>query len=50
VRHIFCAHRRHRLDVCALVEELVDEAEVAELRRQVEGGIAILRWGSGEAV
>jgi hypothetical protein len=31
------------LDVGALVEELVDEAELAILRRKVEDGCAILR-------
>jgi hypothetical protein len=37
------------VDVCALGEECVDEVEVALARKQVEGGPAILRWGSGEA-
>jgi hypothetical protein len=36
-----------RVDLGALGEELVDEAELAELRRHVEGGPAILLWGSG---
>jgi hypothetical protein len=33
------------LDVGALVEELVDEVELAEPRRPVEGGHVILRLG-----
>jgi hypothetical protein len=36
------------LDVGALGEELVDEAEQAELRRPMENGLADLRWGRGE--
>jgi hypothetical protein len=42
-----------RVDVGTLGEELVDEAELARLRRKHEGGEggeAILRWGRGEAV
>jgi hypothetical protein len=38
----------HRVDVGTLGEELVDEAELAKLRRNVEDGPAILRWESGE--
>jgi hypothetical protein len=33
------------LDVCALVEELIDEAELAVAGCTVEGGPAILWWG-----
>jgi hypothetical protein len=39
-----------RLDVGALGEDLVDEAELAELRRQMEDGRAILQgWRSKDS-
>jgi hypothetical protein len=38
------------IDVCALCEELIDEVQLTQFGRKVEGGPAILRWGSGEAV
>jgi hypothetical protein len=45
VRHIFF----FRFDVGTRAKELVDEAEIAVMRRNAERGVAILRWRSGGA-
>jgi hypothetical protein len=38
------------VDVSALGKERVDEVVLNVVRRQVERGLATLRWGGGEAV